>query len=184
MKRFSLLILVAVALSALPALAQSQQDEPSLGALSQQAKEKKAAKVLTEDDVSSAQTTPAEPAATEEDKDKKPVAVDPEDERSDVDRAADDVKKWTHEEESLKNKLATLQQKEADEPSEFRKQMYRDAYNNQQTTLGELAEKRAKAEKELADARAKEAEEGPKPKKAKKAPEAAPDQSTPEQPPQ
>jgi len=80
--------------------------------------------------------------------------------------------------------LATLQQKEANEPSEFRKQMYRDAYNNQQTTLGEFAEKKAKAEKELAEAQAKETEEGPKPKKQKKAAAGTADQSKQEEPPQ
>jgi len=188
MKRFTFFIIVAAAaLFALPAVAQQQQqDEPSLGAMSQQAKDKKPAKVLTEDDISSksdtapAQTTDASDAT---DKDKKPAAAE-DDDRSDVDKAKDDVKKWTREEDSLKGKLAKLQEKEAAETSEFRKQMYRDAYNNQQTTLGELAEKKAKAEKELAEAQAKENEEGPKPKKAKK-PEGTPDQSAPqEQPPQ
>jgi hypothetical protein len=188
MKRFTFFVIVAMscALFARPARAQQQQqNEPSLGAMSQQAKDKKPAKVLTEDDISSssnaapAQTTDA---TADADKDKKPATDAAEDDdRSDVDKAKDDVKKWTREEDSLKGKLATLQQKEAAETSEFRKQMYRDAYNNQQTTLGELAEKRAKAEKELSEAQAKENEEGPKPKKVKKPAEGTADQASPQE---
>jgi|GEM_PF-4038496 len=191
MKRFAYFVIVAVAvLFTLPAVAQQpQQNEPSLGAMSQQTKDKKPVKVLTEDDISSSpNATPAQTtdAAADADKDKKPAAaVDDDDDRSDVDKAKDDVKKWTHEEDSLKGKLAKLQEKEAAETSEFRKQMYRDAYNNQQTTLAELAEKKAKAEKELSEAQAKENEEGPKPKKVKKPADGTADQSTPqEQPPQ
>lgn len=166
MKRYLYLVIVlAAALVALPATAQQQQSDT-----------KKPVKVITEDDISKPSSD--EPAATadagqdksEEKKDDAAAAADPGDTRSDVEKAQDDVKKWEHEEASLKGKLATLQQKEASEPSEFRKQMYRDAYNNQQTTLGELAQKRAEAEKRLSDAQAKETEEGgPKPKEKKPA---------------
>ena len=171
MKRYLYLMiaLVLVALLAAPALAQQQQDEPSLGDLSKQNKEKKAAKVLTEDDVKSsspAGTTSASDENKDKDNEKKDdAAAEPGDNRSDVEKAQDDVKKWTHEEASLKGKLATLEEKAAAEPSEFRRQMYRDAVNNQQTTLGELAQKKADAEKRLNDAKAKEeADGGAKPK--------------------
>lgn len=164
MKRYLYLVIVlAVALVALPVAAQQQTDT-------------KKPRVITEDDISKPSTdTPAATADADKDKaadgDKKNEATaDEGDDRSDVEKAQDDVKKWEHEEASLKSKLATLQEKEASEPSEFRKQMYRDAYNNQQTTLGELAQKRAEAEKRLSNAQAKENEEGgPKPKEMKPA---------------
>jgi hypothetical protein len=188
MKRYLyLVIVVAAALVALPAAAQQdQQNQTSLGDLSKQAK--KPAKVLTEDDISKPSDTAAATTDSSQDGDKdadkdKKDAVAADDPRSDVEKAQDDVKQWTHEEAALKGKLDKLQEKEAAEPSEFRKQMYRDAYNNQQTTLGELAQKRAEAEKRLSDAQAKENEEGgPKPKEKK--PAAGSDQAKSEETPQ
>src|SRR3954469_7572598 len=185
MKRFLQVMafaLAALIAAALPAAAQ-QQEETSLGEVAKQ--NKKPAKVLTEDDLKSSggSATPADPSSDadkEKDQDKQEAAAeDPNDTRSDVEKAQDDVKKWEHEEDTLKRKLDKLQEKEAAETSEFRKQMYRDAVNNQQTTLGELAQKKAEAEKKLSDAQSKEQEEGPKPKKK---PAATPDEQSSEPP--
>jgi colicin import membrane protein len=162
MKRLLYLVAVAlVALLAAPAVAQQQEEGQSLGDVAK--KTKKSGKVITEDDLS-------KPADSEEksDKDKEKdgeekkdeaaPAADPADTRTEAQKAEDEVKKWTKEEADLQRKLSRLADKEQNEQSEFRKQMYRDAQNNQQITLGELRQKKEDAAKKLAEAQAKEKE--------------------------
>ena len=161
MRRFlSMMVLTLAAMLAAPALAQQDQPAPA----------KKPAHVLTEDDVSKPTTASSDAAATSSDQDKDKdkdkddqdtaAAKDPADKRTDVQKAEDEAKKWKNEEDVLNRKLERVQQQEADEQSEFRKQMYRDAYSNQQSTLQDLRAKRDAAEKQLAAAKEKQEEQG------------------------
>src|SRR4051812_9025171 len=107
---FALAALIAVALSA----AAQQQEQTSLGDVAKQ--NKKPATALPEDDLKSsgASATPAEPSSdadTDKDKDKQDAAAEgPNDTRSDAEKAQEDVKKWEHEEDTLKRKLHKLQE--------------------------------------------------------------------------
>jgi hypothetical protein len=189
MRRFlSMMALALAALLAAPALAQQDQPEQSAPA-------KKPVHVLTEDDLSKPATA-SDAAATssdqdqdkdkdqDQDKDKDAAAAkDPADKRTDVQKAEDEAKKWKNEEDMLNRKLERVQQQEADEQSDFRKQMLQDAYNNQQATLQDIRAKRDAAEKQLAAAKEKQQEQGgaENPQGAQPAPQEQPPQ---EQPPQ
>lgn len=163
MRRFGTMMVLALAAGlCAPALGQQQTDQPS---------QDKKPHVFTNDDLSkpSDSNSDATPAASDQDKDQgqgqdkdatATAAADPNDKRTDVQKAQDEVKKWTHEEESLNRKLQRVQQQEADTQDEFRKQMFRDAYNNQQTTLQEIRQKKDAAQKDLDAAQEKEKEAG------------------------
>lgn len=189
MRRFlSMMVLTLAAMLAAPALA--QQDQPA-----QSAPAKKPAHVLTEDDLSKPATaSDATATSSDQDKDKDKdeaqdqdkdaaAAKDPDDKRTDVQKAEDEAKKWKNEEDMLNRKLEKVQQQGEDEQSEFRKQMYRDAYSNQQTTLQDIRAKRDAAEKQLAAAKEKQEEQGSAetPQGAEQPPKEPPPQ---EQPPQ
>ena len=191
MRRFlSMTVLTLAAMLGAPALA--QQDQPA-----QSAPAKKPGHVLTEDDLSKPATTSDAAATTsdqdkdkdkdeaqDQDKDKDAAAAkDPDDKRTDVQKAEDEAKKWKNEEDMLNRKLERVQQQEQDEQSEFRKQMYRDAYSNQQTTLQDIKQKREAADKQLAAARDKQQQQGgaETPQGAEQPPKEPPPQ---EQPPQ
>lgn len=136
------------------------------GAQAQQDQGKKPVHVITDDDIKHDDTSsaqPAQPAATDADKDKDQAnqpAADPADKRTDVQKAEDEVKKWKKEKSDLQRKLARVEDQAANETSEFRKQMYRDAVNNQQITLREFDQKIETAQKNLDEAKSKEQENG------------------------
>lgn len=192
MRRSVIMIVLALGAGlAAPALAQQDQPQaqPSLADVAKQ--DKKPAHVLTEDDLKSPSSSSDAAAATtdqdqnqDKDKDKETAAAkDPEDKRTDVQKAEDEVKKWKGEEDTLNRKLARVQEQAANEQSEFRKQMFLDAYNNQQSTLQDLRAKREAAEKNLAAAKEKQQEQGGA-DNSQGAQEQPPQQPPQEQPPQ
>jgi len=148
MKRLHCLVaLLLVAALAVPAMAQSGP--------------KKEKRVITEDDLAASRPPSTEPASSTtpaevKEGEKKEGEGEPEDTRTEAQKAADEVKKWDAEEKLLQKKLATIEQKLQSETSEFRRQMYTEAIQNQQITLQEHRAKKAAAEQRLAEAKEKE----------------------------
>jgi predicted RNase H-like nuclease (RuvC/YqgF family) len=153
-----LLVLAAVGLFATVG-ARAQQD---------QSQAKKPAHVITDDDIKHSDDSAAQGQASSSDADKdkdkdkqdQTAAADPADKRTEAQKAEEELKKWQKEKTDLQRKLDRIQEQEANETSEFRKQMFRDAYNNQQITLREYDQKIDTAQKNLDQAKAKEQEQG------------------------
>jgi hypothetical protein len=165
MKLKNISLLMATGALLIPVLLVAQDSQPSLADVVRQKSSTKAKKVITDEDMPSTSnpspaTAPASgstsgsgasaSASTDSAANSKSGA--PGGKLADLQKQLDDI---NHDESLLNKKLEQLQQKIEIATDPFRKKLYQDSIDNQQTTLSEFRKKRQELEQQITDEKSK-----------------------------